>query len=71
MKATDYETVQAVYDAAVVLHGFDYEESRLSDAEYAEADPKRVRQYELGILTGGEFDCLTRHGVLPVYLTTH
>lgn len=50
---------------------FDYEESRLTPVEMLDMearDPGRVKQYERGIITGGELDCLFYHGVLPEYL---
>ncbi|WP_439622338.1 hypothetical protein [Gemmata sp.] len=65
MNATEYEAMEARRAAATKAAGYDYAESRLTAEEMARADAGRVRQYERGIITGGELDCLVRTGRLP------
>lgn len=52
----------AANEARMSELGYGYEESRLTADELAGADPKRVKQYQIGIITGGELDYLTRNG---------
>lgn len=53
---------------AVAALGFGYDETRLSAEELADLvakTPGLFRQYEKGIVTGGEMDCIYRTGRLP------
>jgi hypothetical protein len=71
MSATEYEAYVAKVAAAAAATGFDYAESRLTAEEMASARmrwPVVVKNYERGILTGGEFDCLIRHNCSPLDL---
>ncbi len=51
---------QAAWDAKHA--DYNYEESKLTIAELANVDPKLLKQYQHGILTGGELDRIVREG---------
>lgn len=58
------ETIRT-QEAKTTALGFDYAESRMTADEMVTADVGRLAQYNRGILTGGEFDCVTLWGELP------
>ena len=75
MTPNEYEALMTLEATAAKATGYDYAESRLSPLDMDEARlfvPHRVDQYELGIITGGELDCVVAHGMLPtkLYATT-
>lgn len=60
-----YTQLIRTQEAKTAALGFDYAESRMSESEMVTAEVSRLAQYNRGILTGGEFDCVTLWCELP------
>jgi hypothetical protein len=66
----NHDEMVAEQEHKAQVMGFGYQDSRLSPeaVERIREQGKMLKNYERGIISGGEFDCLIQHGCLPYEL---